>query len=84
MITSRWESAINLAADSLNWSDINASIRLKLTKGFTLNLSGLFETYTYGLDDNGNPRKINVTEMKKNHIPGRLVSTGTSFLLFNL
>ncbi|MDD4822122.1 MAG: putative LPS assembly protein LptD [Bacteroidales bacterium] len=69
----------NMAADSLNWSDINASIRLKLTKGFTLNLSGLFETYTYGLDQNGNPRKINVTEMKKNHIPGRLASTGTSF-----
>lgn len=69
----------NMAADTLNWSDINASIRLKLTKGFTLNLSGLFETYTYGLDQNGNPRKINVTEMEKNHIPGRLVSTGTSF-----
>ncbi|MDD3161919.1 MAG: putative LPS assembly protein LptD [Bacteroidales bacterium] len=69
----------NMAADSLNWSDINASIRLKLTKGFTLNLSGLFETYTYGLDQNGNPRKVNVTEMKKNHIPGRLASTGTSF-----
>lgn len=69
----------NLAADSLNWSDINTSLRLKLTKSFTLNLSALFETYTYGLNANGNPVKVNVTEWKKNHIPGRLARTGTSF-----
>lgn len=69
----------NLAADSLNWSDINTSLRLKLMKGFTLNLSALFETYTYQLNENGNPVKVNVTEWKKNRIPGRLARTGTSF-----
>ncbi|WP_243347934.1 putative LPS assembly protein LptD [Parabacteroides sp. FAFU027] len=71
----------NLAADSMNWSDVNASIRMKLTKGFSLNLSGAFDTYTYKLDKNGNPVKVNVTRWEKYHSfgLGRLMSTGTSF-----
>ncbi|MDR0699346.1 MAG: hypothetical protein LBG28_09070, partial [Tannerella sp.] len=32
----------NLAADSLRWSDMNASLRLKLTKSYTLNLNAVF------------------------------------------
>lgn len=71
----------NLAADSMNWSDINASVRIKLTKGFSLNLSGAFDTYTYKADKNGNPVKVNVTRWEKYHSfgLGRLMSTGTSF-----
>lgn len=71
----------NMAADSMNWSDINASIRLKLTKGFNLNLSGAFDTYTYQLNSNGNPVRVNKTRWEKYHSfgLGRLMSTGTSF-----
>jgi len=72
-------SSYNLAADSLNWSDISANIRLKLGPKYTLNLSGSFDPYTYKLDGNGNPVKVNTTQFKKSGIPGRLIGTGTSF-----
>jgi hypothetical protein len=72
-------SSYNMAADSLNWSDIAASIRLKFGTKYTLNLSGSFDPYTYQLDKNGNPYMVNVTQFQKYGIPGRLISTGTSF-----
>jgi len=73
-------SSYNMAADSLNWSDISASIRLKFGKSYTFSLSGAFDPYTYVLDESGtNPVKVNTTQFKKNHIPGRLIGTGTSF-----
>jgi hypothetical protein len=69
----------NLAADSMNWSDINASLRIKLSKSFSLNLSGNFDTYTYKLNAAGNPVRVNTTRWEKNRTIGRLTSTGTSF-----
>lgn len=36
------------------WSDMNMSIRLKLWKNFTLNMSSTFYTYAYEFDKNGN------------------------------
>ena len=71
----------NMAADSMNWSDINASIRIKLSKSFTLNLSGTFDVYTYQLNANGNPVRVNKTRWERDHLIGlgRLQSTGTSF-----
>ena len=49
----------NFLADSLNWSNLNASIRLKLFKS-NLSLQGNFDTYLY--DENG--RHINVPRWK--------------------
>ncbi len=72
-------TSYNLAADSLNWSNISANIRIKFGTKYTLNLSGTFDPYTYQLDQNGNPVRVNVTQFEKYGIPGRLISTGTSF-----
>ena len=73
-----FSSSYNMAADSLNWSNINANIRIKFGK-YTLNLSGSFDPYTYQLNSSGSPYKVNVTQFKKNGIPGKLTGTGTSF-----
>jgi len=73
----RFGTSYNLAADSLNWSDISASIRLKFGEKYTLNLSGSFQTYTYILNSAGNPVRTNTTQFEKYGIPGRLTGTGT-------
>ncbi|MBO5718738.1 MAG: LPS-assembly protein LptD, partial [Bacteroidales bacterium] len=62
-----------------NWSNINANIRIKFGSKYTLNLSGAFDPYTYQLNSAGNPVRVNVTQFQKYGIPGRLISTGTSF-----
>jgi len=67
-------TAYNLAADSMNWSDINASIRMKLSKSYTLNLSGSFDVYTYNSDGT----RINVPRWAAGKGFGRLRGTGTS------
>lgn len=65
----------NMVADSFKWSDITASLRLKLTKNYTLNLRGTFDTYTY--DEDGN--RVDVPRWKAGKGFGRLRSTSTSF-----
>jgi len=72
-------SAYNMAVDSLNFSNISTSIRLKFGSKYTLNLSGELDPYTYILDEDNNVVRTNTTQFKKYGIPGRLVSTGTSF-----
>ncbi|MBN1463819.1 MAG: LPS-assembly protein LptD [Paludibacteraceae bacterium] len=67
----------NLAADSMNWSNFNANLRLKLFKGLNINLSGAFETYLYALNSAGNPVRINTPRWEVGKFP-RLISTGTS------
>ncbi|MFZ4457231.1 MAG: putative LPS assembly protein LptD [Bacteroidales bacterium] len=70
----------NIAADSMRWSQaISANLRLKLTKTFTLNLAGTFDPYTYRLDANGNPVKVNVLRWERGFSVGRLMNTGTQF-----
>ena len=69
----------NFAADSLNWSNINTSILLRLTKGFNLNLSAVWDVYTYRLNEYGNPVRVNVPRWKCGKGLARLSSTGTSF-----
>jgi hypothetical protein len=69
----------NFAADSLNWSNINTSLLLRLTKGFNLNLSGVWDVYTYQLNSSGNPVRVNVPRWKVGKGIGKLSSTGTSF-----
>ena len=69
----------NFAADSLNWSNINTSILLRLVKNFNLNLSATWDPYTYRLNSNGSPVRVNVPRWKAGKGWARLSSTGTSF-----
>ena len=69
----------NFAADSLKWSNINTSILLRITKGFNLNLSATWDPYTYQLDSNGNPVRVNITRLQAHKGFAKLSSTGTSF-----
>ena len=69
----------NFAADSMNWSNLNASILIKLTKQFNLQLSAVFDPYTYQLNANGSPVRVNVPRWKAGKGFARLSSTGTSF-----
>lgn len=69
----------NMAADSLNWSNINTSLLIKLTKQFNLQVSAVFDPYTYQLSANGSPVKVNVPRWKAGKGFARLSSAGTSF-----
>ena len=69
----------NLAADSLQWSNLNTSIMLRLTKGFNLNLSATWDVYKYALNESGAPVRINKLRLFNGGGWGRLSSTGTSF-----
>jgi len=64
----------NFLADSLNWSNLSASIRLKILNS-TLNLQGMFDTYLY--DENG--RHINVPRWKAGKGIGRFMGTSTGY-----
>jgi len=70
-------SSYNMAADSLNWSDISANIRIKFGNE-SLNLSGSFDPYTYILNSEGGPERVNKTQFEKYGIPGRLKGTSIS------
>ncbi len=69
----------NFAADSMNWSNINTSIMLRLVKNFNLNLNATWDVYTYQLNEAGNPVRVNRTRLQAGKGLGRLSSTGTSF-----
>ena len=69
----------NMAADSLNWSNINTSLLIKLTKQFNLQVSAVFDPYTYQLSANGSPVRVNVPRWKAGKGFARLSSAGTSF-----
>lgn len=69
----------NFAADSMNWSNVNTSILLRLTKSFNLNLSATWDPYTYRLSSSGSPVRVNVPRWKAGKGWVRLSSTGTSF-----
>lgn len=72
-------SSYNMFADSLKWSDIRANLRLKIVDQFTLNLDMTFDPYTYQLDDYDRPHKVNVSQIKKNKVLGRVKSASTAF-----
>lgn len=69
----------NFAADSLNFSNINTSMLLRLTKNFNLNLNATWDVYTYQLNSAGNPVRVNKLRWNCGKGIGRLSSTGTSF-----
>ncbi len=69
----------NFAADSLNWSNLNTSIMLRLVKNFNLNLSATWDPYTYALSPSGSPVRVNKTRLQAGKGWVKLASTGTSF-----
>ncbi|MCD7978286.1 MAG: LPS-assembly protein LptD [Tannerellaceae bacterium] len=70
----------NMVADSFKWSDLTVNLRLKLTKSYTVNLTGVFDTYTYSYDPDRNTlTRRNVPRWQAGKGLGRLRSTGTSF-----
>lgn len=69
----------NFAADSLNWSNINTSILLRLAKNFNFNISATWDPYTYQLSPSGSPVRVNTTRLQAGKGWARLSSTGTSF-----
>ncbi len=69
----------NFAADSMNWSYLNTSILLRLTKSFNLNLSATWDPYTYALNSSGSPVRVNKLRIKAGKGLYKLTSTGTSF-----
>lgn len=69
----------NFAADSLRFSNINTSLMLRLVKNFNLNLSAVWDVYTYQLNEYGNPVRVNKLRIANGKGLGRLSSTGTSF-----
>lgn len=70
--------AYNLAADSLQWSQFNANVRIKLGKSYSLSLSGAFEPYFYGLDKNNTPTRINKLRWEHGQFP-KFLGTSTSY-----
>jgi hypothetical protein len=70
----------NFLADSLNWSNLSSSIRLKIL-GQTLSLQGTFDTYLY----NEQGRNINQTRLAAGKGIGRFMGTsaGYSYTLNN-
>ncbi|MDD6209607.1 MAG: putative LPS assembly protein LptD [Bacteroidales bacterium] len=69
----------NMAADSLNWSNLSATLRLKLLKNTAFSISGSFDPYTYRLNSDGKPYKANVPRWKAGKGFARLQTTSTSF-----
>lgn len=67
----------NMMADSLKWSDINVSMRLKFSKSFTVNVGATFDPYLYDGSD-GSVRKIDQLRITHGRGFGRLKSTGYS------
>lgn len=70
----------NMVADSFKWSDLSVGLRLKLSKSYTLNLNGTFDTYTYSYNERTQTvRRVNIPRWQAGKGIGRLRSTGTTF-----
>jgi len=68
----------NLAADSMQWSQFNANMRLKLGKNYSLSLSGAFDPYMYELNSSGNPVRVNKLRWDNGKFP-KFLGTSTSY-----
>lgn len=69
----------NMIADSMKWSDINTNLRLKLSKSYTLSLNMIWDPYTYEVDQNNRPVRVDKLRILNGKGFGKLRSTGTSF-----
>ena len=63
----------------MKWSDINTNLRLKLSKSYTLSLNMVWDPYTYDVDQNNRPVKVDKLRLLNGKGFGKLRSTGTSF-----
>jgi hypothetical protein len=68
----------NMAADSMRWSNFSTSLRLKLTKTYSLSLSAAFDPYMYALNSSGNPVRVNKLRWENGGLP-RFLGTSTSY-----
>ena len=68
----------NMAVDSMKWSVFSTNLRIKLTKNYTLSLSGSFDPYMYGLNSSGYPVRINKLRWDNGGFP-RFLGTSTSY-----
>ncbi|HHT23803.1 MAG TPA: LPS-assembly protein LptD [Bacteroidales bacterium] len=72
-------SGYNFAADSMKWSNISGNLRVKLGKAYTLNLSGAFDPYMYGVGPDGKSvRRINKLRWNHGKFP-RFLGTSLSY-----
>lgn len=69
----------NLAADSLQWSNFSTTLRIKLSKSYSINLSTSFDPYSYVLSsDRKTPKRVNRLRWNDGKFP-IFLGTGTSF-----
>lgn len=68
----------NMAADSMQWTDLTMRFRVKLTKSYTFNMNAQFATYAYEFDSKGNVRTGKRTEWSYGRF-GRFQGWGSSF-----
>ena len=68
----------NMAADSMRWSNLSASILLRLVKNFNLSLNTTWDPYMYGLSESGSPIRVDRLRIAHGRFL-RLSSAGTSF-----
>ena len=74
----------NMAADSMKWSNLSTSLRLKFGKSYSISLSGDFDPYMYGYNKSGNPVRINQLVWNHGKLPHFLgTSTSYSYTLSN-
>ena len=64
----------NMADKERPWSDLSTTLRLKWWKNYTFNMSAVFATYAYELDENGHPYVGTHTEWGKGRF-GRFQGT---------
>jgi hypothetical protein len=72
-------ASYNAFADSLNWSDISTSMRLKLTKNVSVTINANFTPYVRQLNQFQDPVPMNITEWEKNGRLARMTGVRTSF-----
>ena len=74
----------NFVADSMNWSNFNANLRIKLPINYTLNLSGAFDPYMYTTTASGQHIRCNELYWNHGRFPHFLgTSTSLSYTLSN-
>lgn len=75
-------TSYNLAADSFQWSDLNASLSIRLSQDFTLRLGGAFDLYTYDYHEHDGrimPYRVDKLRVLNGKGIGRFRGTSTSF-----
>jgi hypothetical protein len=68
----------NMAADSMQWSLLSASLRIKVGKTQSLSLNGMFDPYMYELNSSGSPVRVNKLRWENGMFP-RFLGTSTSY-----